>query len=158
MTHLNRNSYYVYIIHMIVLGIVALGLINISLPAGIKYVLLAILTFIISNAIVYAYYQFVYKSTVLKIATATVFIIGFFMITSTNSKEGLGAENGQSTILNTVASTQTKGLHEAVIQGDLEAVNQHISLGSDIDIIEPSGGSSPLITAAVFGKAEIATG
>lgn len=157
MTHLNRSSYYVYIIHMIVLGFVALGLINISLPVGIKYLLLAILTFIISNALVYAYYRFVEKSMVLKMATAAVFVIGFFMITTTNSKATLGTESGQRSSLQTTSTTQTKGLHEAVIQGDLVAVNQHIMAGSDLDVLEPSGGSSPLITAAVFGKPEIAT-
>jgi len=156
MKHLNRNSYYVYIIHMIVLGIVALGLINISLPVSIKYLLLAILTFIISNGLVYIYYRFVEKSMFLKTATAAVFVIGFFMITTTNSKELLGDENGKPSISQTTSSTQTKGLHEAVIQGDLEAVKMHIKGGSDLNVKDPMGGSSPLITAAVFGKPEIA--
>jgi ankyrin repeat protein len=35
-------------------------------------------------------------------------------------------------------------------------VRQHIAAGSDINVKDPFGGSSPLISAAVFGKTEIA--
>jgi ankyrin repeat protein len=48
------------------------------------------------------------------------------------------------------------GLHEAAIQGNLKVVRQHIKAGSDLDEKEPTGGSSPLITAIVFGKTEVA--
>ena len=48
------------------------------------------------------------------------------------------------------------GLHSAVIEGNLEVVEQHIRAGTDLDIKENSGGSSPLISAALFGKTEIA--
>jgi len=44
------------------------------------------------------------------------------------------------------------GLHEAVIQGDLEAIRQHIAAGSDLNQKEPLGGASPLIAAAAFGQ------
>ena len=47
-------------------------------------------------------------------------------------------------------------LHTAVISGNLEAVQQHIAAGSDINVKDPFGGSSPLISAAVFGKTDIA--
>ncbi|MCX2718474.1 ankyrin repeat domain-containing protein [Lentiprolixibacter aurantiacus] len=47
-------------------------------------------------------------------------------------------------------------IHTAVISGDLEAVHQHIEAGSDINVKEPFNGSTPLITAATFGKKEIA--
>jgi ankyrin repeat protein len=46
-------------------------------------------------------------------------------------------------------------LHEAAVLGNLEAVNQHIHAGSDLNVKEPSRSSSPLITAAVFGQAEV---
>ena len=48
------------------------------------------------------------------------------------------------------------GLHQAVIEGDLETVRALIEAGTDLDVKEPSGGSSPLLTAATFGKTEIA--
>lgn len=47
-------------------------------------------------------------------------------------------------------------IHTAVITGNLEAVKQHIAAGSDLNIKDPFGGSSPLISAAVFGQPEAA--
>ncbi len=47
-------------------------------------------------------------------------------------------------------------IHTAVVKGDLEAVKQHIAAGSDLNEKDPFGGSSPLISASLFGKTEIA--
>lgn len=47
-------------------------------------------------------------------------------------------------------------LHEAVLKGNLEAVQQHIAAGSDLDEKAPESGASPLIAAAALGKVEIA--
>jgi len=47
-------------------------------------------------------------------------------------------------------------IHTAVISDNLEAVKQHIAAGSDLNVKDPFGGSSPLISAAVFGKTEAA--
>jgi hypothetical protein len=47
-------------------------------------------------------------------------------------------------------------LHEAVVEGNLEAVREHIEDSSDLNVKEPSGGSSPLLSAALFGQTEIA--
>lgn len=47
-------------------------------------------------------------------------------------------------------------LHEAVLKGNLEAVQQHIAAGSNLDEKDPESGASPLIAAAVFGEVEIA--
>ena len=52
--------------------------------------------------------------------------------------------------------TPSVNLHVAAIQGNLEAVQQHIAAGSNLDEPEPSRGSTPLITAAVFGHTEVA--
>ncbi|TNE58478.1 MAG: hypothetical protein EP344_09960 [Bacteroidetes bacterium] len=52
---LSRNSYSVYIIHVIVLGALALVLVPVPLPAMVKYLLLTVLTFGASNLLVYAY-------------------------------------------------------------------------------------------------------
>jgi ankyrin repeat protein len=48
------------------------------------------------------------------------------------------------------------GLHQAIIEGDLGAVRELIEAGSDPNAKAPSGGSSPLITAATFGRTEAA--
>lgn len=53
MDHLNQNSYYVYIIHMIVLGVIALVTVELPFPVTMKYLLLTLLTFSVSHAAVY---------------------------------------------------------------------------------------------------------
>ena len=47
-------------------------------------------------------------------------------------------------------------IHSATLLGDLDAVKQHIAAGTDLNDKEPAVGSTPLISAAVFGKTEIA--
>ncbi len=47
-------------------------------------------------------------------------------------------------------------IHTAVLYDNLEVVRQHIEAGTDINMKEPFGGSTPLITAVTFGKKEIA--
>jgi ankyrin repeat protein len=44
----------------------------------------------------------------------------------------------------------------AVISGNLEAVQQHIEAGTDLNKKDAMSGSTPLITAASFGKNDIA--
>jgi ankyrin repeat protein len=47
-------------------------------------------------------------------------------------------------------------LHSAVVTDNLEAIRQHIKAGSDLNVLEPSRASTPLITAAALGKTEAA--
>lgn len=49
---LNSNSYYVYIIHVVVLGVIALMLLDRQTPSLLKYLILAVATFVVSNMIV----------------------------------------------------------------------------------------------------------
>ncbi len=49
---LNRNSYYVYIIHVIVMGGLALIMLNTAIPSLLKHLILAASTFVVSNLIV----------------------------------------------------------------------------------------------------------
>lgn len=46
-------------------------------------------------------------------------------------------------------------LHSAVVTNNIEVIKQHIAAGSDIDVLEPSKESTPLISAAFMGNAEI---
>ena len=52
---LGKLSYNVYIIHIPVLGVIALALLNTDLPALLKYPILALTTYVGSNLLVYAY-------------------------------------------------------------------------------------------------------
>jgi hypothetical protein len=47
-------------------------------------------------------------------------------------------------------------IHTAVFTDNMAALKQHISAGTNINERDPYGGSSPLITAALFGKTEMA--
>ena len=47
-------------------------------------------------------------------------------------------------------------IHTAVVTNNLEALKQHIAAGTNINEKDPFGGSSPLISACVFGKPEAA--
>lgn len=49
---LNKNAYYVYIIHVIVLGGIALLLLDTTLPSLVKYLILALSTYVASNVII----------------------------------------------------------------------------------------------------------
>jgi fucose 4-O-acetylase-like acetyltransferase len=48
----NKNSYYVYIIHVIVLGVIALIMLNVAIPSLLKYIVLTVSTFVVSNLII----------------------------------------------------------------------------------------------------------
>jgi len=50
----------------------------------------------------------------------------------------------------------TVDIHTAVVSDNRAAVQQHIEAGTNINEKDPFGGSSPLISAAVFGKPEMA--
>jgi len=47
-------------------------------------------------------------------------------------------------------------IHTAVVTGNEEALRQHIQAGSNLNERDPFGGSSPLISAGVFGQTEMA--
>jgi surface polysaccharide O-acyltransferase-like enzyme len=52
---LNKNSYGVYIIHVIVLGVIAFLLLNTTIPSLLKYLILAVSTFVVSNLLISFY-------------------------------------------------------------------------------------------------------
>ena len=55
-----------------------------------------------------------------------------------------------------ISKTPEVDIHTAVVTDNLDALNQHITAGTNINEKDPFGGSSPLISAAVFGKPEAA--
>lgn len=56
---LNQNSYQVYIIHVVVMGGLAMAMLNTPIPSLLKFIVLAVLTFAMSNLMVYSYRHFV---------------------------------------------------------------------------------------------------
>ncbi|MEO0332674.1 MAG: ankyrin repeat domain-containing protein [Bacteroidota bacterium] len=65
-------------------------------------------------------------------------------------------ESNSSTEKKAAVDTPEIDIHTAVISGNLEAVKQHIEVGTDLNEKEQFSGSTPLISAATFGKTEIA--
>ena len=60
------------------------------------------------------------------------------------------------------ASAQSKSkapavdIHTAVVTGNVEVLKQHLAAGTNINEKDPFGGSSPLISASLFGRTEMA--
>ena len=79
-----------------------------------------------------------------------------FMSACQGQQETSTKDVKESSVLKTEAQAPNIDIHAAAVMGDLEAVQQHIKAGTDLDMKEPLGGSSPLITAVVFGKTEVA--
>lgn len=63
------------------------------------------------------------------------------------------AQQGKSATVKAPATD----IHTAVATGKLDLVQQHIQAGTDINLKDPMGGSSPLITAALYDQREIAS-
>ncbi len=62
----------------------------------------------------------------------------------------------QSAETQTTLSVPKVDLHSAIVLGDIEVIRQHIEAGSDLNVLEPSRGSTPMLTAAALGKTEAA--
>ncbi len=81
--------------------------------------------------------------------TGTVLIL----ISCTNNNAIAQKNDGRTEKTTSAPSTD---IHTAVMSGNLEVVKQHIQSGTDINKKEPFGGSSPLITACLYEKKEVA--
>lgn len=64
--------------------------------------------------------------------------------------------NKNGTISQTGVKPPKMDIHTAVVTGNVEALKQHIAAGSNLNEKDPFGGSSPLISASLFGKIEMA--
>jgi len=54
------------------------------------------------------------------------------------------------------AEEQTVDIWTAAATGNIEAINQHVSVGTDLNARQPAGGSTPLHVAAISGQTEAA--
>jgi len=86
--------------------------------------------------------SFVYRSV--------FFVILTLAIASCGSKDSSAQNKKTGTVAPSV------DIHTAVVTDNQEAIKQHIAAGSNINEKDPYGGSSPLISAALFGKTEVA--
>jgi peptidoglycan/LPS O-acetylase OafA/YrhL len=153
MVELNKNSYGVYIIHVIVMGGIASAMLNAAIPSLLKFLLLTVSTFAVSNLIISCYRKAITskilnnrmeESVMKKIITATLLII---LLSMAGCRKQDNSDNEKK--------PPRVSLHVAALQGNLDTVKQHINYGSDLNE-KDAYGSSPLIIAATFGKTEVA--
>ena len=79
----------------------------------------------------------------MKKVNAWIFVIAFLIV--------YGQIEPQST-----AAVPSVDIWTAAATGNLDAIKQHVSAGTDLNAKEPTNGSTPLIVAAVYGQTEAA--
>lgn len=142
MKQLNSASYNVYIIHMIVIGVLALILINLPIAAFFKFIILSIFTFIISHLIVYGYQQS--KQKIFTMKTSLIFLFIASLLSAAYFGNAKEQDKTQPSI----------SLHMATMQGNLEIALALIKAGADLNKVN-NDGSSPVHIAAFFCRLEI---
>jgi len=153
LSELSRNSYSVYIVHVVVLGVIALAMMNIQLPGMLKFLILSILTFAVSNMMISSWRMATQKQFNMKTIVTSLVVI-FIMGTAFQGYPESVKNNGSA--VTQQDPTCTNNIHAAIINNDLESVKTLIASGSDINEKEPASGSSPLTTAAMMNRKEIA--
>ena len=72
-----------------------------------------------------------------------LFLLGLFLMSACGNRDN--AKDGKPKV----------DIHTAVVTDNLDALQQHIDAGTDLNELDPYGGSSPLISAALFDKPEM---
>ncbi|MBI1768350.1 MAG: ankyrin repeat domain-containing protein [Bacteroidetes bacterium] len=96
------------------------------------------------------------KINTMKSVTRIAFFAILVVFASCKSKESSAQKKESGPAAKSEVKAPQVDIHTAVITDNLAALKQHISAGSNINEKDPYGGSSPLISAAVFGKKEAA--
>ncbi len=91
----------------------------------------------------------------LKMAVFFPVIILFLTNACTHSANKNKPKSKNNTEVRATVAKPEMDLQAAIISGNLDVVKQHIEAGTDINTKEQNGGSTPLITAATFGKKDI---
>lgn len=94
------------------------------------------------------------KTKLLRIVSGITCSIMLMTLVSCNSREGSTQTDSATTVSETRVKPSQIDIHTAVITENLEALKQHIAAGTNLNEKDPFGGSSPLISASVFGKTE----
>lgn len=93
------------------------------------------------------------KST--KVVTAAIFAVTL-IITSCNSNKSKSTDDkSDESVSKTEVKAPAMDIHTATFMGNIQAVNQHIAAGTDLNIKDDYG-STPLNTAIVFGRTDVA--
>jgi uncharacterized protein len=90
-----------------------------------------------------------------KASTVITFLLAILMNIACTDKKISAQQNPSSAVKSNVKPPDVD-IHTAVLTENVAALKQHIAAGSNLNEKDPFGGSSPLITASVFGKTEMA--
>lgn len=90
----------------------------------------------------------------LKAVTDLTFFVSMLILVSCTSKGNSMENDTVSQVSKAEVKPPAIDMHTAVLTGNQEALKQHIAAGSNLNEKDPFGGSSPLISAALFGKTE----
>ena len=90
-----------------------------------------------------------------KAVTTILLVAALFSITSCKGQDEKSDNNKKNSVSQTDVKPPSVDIHTATFLGNLDAVRQHISAGSDLNVKDQYG-SSPLIIATTFGKTEVA--
>jgi len=93
------------------------------------------------------------KNALIMVLTTALFV----MVACGGNSDKTTEANENSETAKKVVKAPNMDIHTATLLGDLDVIKQHIAAGTDLNDKEPAVGSSPLISAAVFGKTEIAS-
>lgn len=97
------------------------------------------------------------KTNSLSVITRITFFATLLIIVGgCTDKKDSTQKDGSAQVSETAVKPPQIDIHTAVVTGNLEALQQHIAAGSNLNEKDPFGGSSPLISAAVFGKPDAA--
>lgn len=93
---------------------------------------------------------------VVKVSVSLILLAGLFYLTACNSLKTKTEADAPHKETVSTPEPPAMDIHAAAFMGNLKAVKQHIAAGSDINVKEPMGGATPLISAIVFGKTDVA--
>jgi len=95
---------------------------------------------------------------IISLKTIVNFSLAIILLTSScaQSSKKTTSKSDNSTKAQKVVEKPSVNIQTAVLSGNLEAVKQHIEAGTNINKKDPMSGSTPLISAASFGRIEIA--
>lgn len=91
-----------------------------------------------------------------KAAMAIIVIAALFTTVACSGKKSISEGSSSDSATQAKVLPPQVDIHTAVVTGNKEALQQHILAGSNLNEKDPFGGSSPLISAAVFDKPEMA--
>lgn len=90
-----------------------------------------------------------------KVCISASLVVALLLVIACGGKNS--ASTGDSTAVATSGIKPPEiDIHTAVLTDNMDALKQHVAAGSNLNEKDPYGGSSPLITASLFGKPDAA--